>query len=66
MESKEKRKMDEMVIKEYEDVLKKVHSEWKALPESRKKETLSQIITMMLNVQTKLHVYWQFEQNMEG
>ena len=37
MESKEKRKMDEMLIKEYDDVLKKVHSEWKALPESRKK-----------------------------
>ena len=66
MESKEKRKMDEMLIKEYDDVLKQVHDEWKALPESRKKETLSQIITMMLNVQTKLHVYWQFEQNMEG
>lgn len=58
--------MDDMLIKEYDDVLKKVNSEWKTLPESRKKETLSQIITMMLNVQTKLHVYWQFEQNMEG
>lgn len=66
MESEEKRKMDDMLIKEYDDVLKKVNSEWKTLPESRKKETLSQIITMMLNVQTKLHVYWQFEQNMEG
>ena len=49
--------MDEMVIKEYEDVLKKVHSEWKALPESRKKEKLFQLFQMMLNVQTKLHVY---------
>lgn len=58
--------MDEMLIKEYDDVLKQVHDEWEALPESRKKEKLFQLFQMMLNVQTKLHVYWQFEQNMEG
>lgn len=66
MDSKEKRKMDEMLIKEYDDVLKKVYSEWKALPESRKKEKLFHLFQMMLNVQTKLNIYWQFEQNMEG